>query len=49
VKARYRATLDELCNPDAEWETIGEPEVRDAAEPWGVLQPVCGIDQARES
>jgi hypothetical protein len=28
VKARYRATLEELGQRYAEWETIGEPEVR---------------------
>jgi len=39
VKARYRATLQELRQRYAEWETMGEPEVRGGGRDDGYFSP----------
>jgi hypothetical protein len=42
VKARYRATLEEIGHRYAEWETIGEPEVREVDPNNGYFNPYRG-------
>ena len=39
MEARYRATLEELGQRCAEWETIGEPEVREVDPNAGDFSP----------
>ena len=39
VKARYHATLEELGERYAEWETIGEPQRREQSDPWAYFSP----------
>ena len=39
VKARYRATVEEICERYVEWETIGEPEVRQSDPNAGYFSP----------
>jgi hypothetical protein len=43
VKARYRAELHEIRERYAEWETIGEPEVREPL--GGAFDPYRRPDQ----